>query len=866
MVIKIGFVLIAIFLAFGFSVFGPVFFSTYLSEHNAYGASFAIDPHAGSTGTFVHFTASGLGDCYGGPGGATCNFIYYDGDGNTGIKLAHYFVSGGMADTIFVIPCSSEPGSHTVFTTALADDGETHVTWTDNFVVTEPEASISPAAGPAGTEVSITGSGFPPSQQMGVTYDGQYFILPAAEADSSGNLDYQFIAPGGLGDHIIIIVTGCKGVSKTFTVTEGSLNEAPTANAGSDQVASPGGSVGLQGSGSDSDGTIESYAWSQTAGPSVTLSSTDVANPTFTAPNISADKNLSFQLVVTDDKGASSDPASVDVWVSSGNPVGTITEIVGNVELVHPDNSRTKLELNSPIHMGDVIETSESGGLHILFADNTEWAVSEGTRLTVDEYVFDPDNLHGISFFSMLQGMFVYISGQIGENDPDGVNYQSPGSAGGIRGTEFIWKIDPLTEIEEFHLILGKLAITPKLTDTTTEFNAPITIVFDKSGILYTLPLLQEDYDSLKAQILSPLTPLGITTPPAILVNTDPNGCISTNPNIGTASSAGGFPPVSISDDRPNQFQLGDTTVTWTATDSATPTHQTASATQTVTVLDNQNPTITAPPDMTVDQNVIGGWTGSIGTATSSDNCPGVSSPSNDAPAIFPPGTTTVTWTTTDGASRQSTATQHITVNVQPDNTALTLNRISNVAWGKSVIVTGTLKDSTTNKAIAGATVTFTGSGSSGLPATATTNSKGAFTASGLSPNSVGSWQVIAHYSGDSIHKPADSNTGSYSTSKHKAALTFSISPSSVPSGQTYGVLGNLADADAGGAPIGFATVTFTAKSPIVIPSTSTDSSGNYQVNNLIAPAKGKYSMHSSFAGNSLYNSVSSTSKTLTVT
>lgn len=94
-------------------------------------------------------------------------------------------------------------------------------------------------------------------------------------------------------------------------------NVAPTANAGSPQVTIlPGITVTLDGSGSaDSDGTIASYAWSQTGGTSVTLSSTSAQKPTFISPSVAAGDTLTFQLVVTDNQGATSTPATTTVTV-----------------------------------------------------------------------------------------------------------------------------------------------------------------------------------------------------------------------------------------------------------------------------------------------------------------------------------------------------------------------------------------------------------------------------------------------------------------------------------------------------------------------------------------------------------------------
>jgi hypothetical protein len=94
--------------------------------------------------------------------------------------------------------------------------------------------------------------------------------------------------------------------------------QPPTADAGSDQSVDEGDPVTLDGSGStDPDGTIASYAWTQTAGTSVTLSDAAAVNPTFTAPDVAADTVLTFQLTVADDDGLEAiDTCTVNVgWI-----------------------------------------------------------------------------------------------------------------------------------------------------------------------------------------------------------------------------------------------------------------------------------------------------------------------------------------------------------------------------------------------------------------------------------------------------------------------------------------------------------------------------------------------------------------------
>ncbi|WP_338814299.1 choice-of-anchor D domain-containing protein [Bernardetia sp. Wsw4-3y2] len=104
----------------------------------------------------------------------------------------------------------------------------------------------------------------------------------------------------------------------------------------------------------------------------------------------------------------------------------------------------------------------------------------------------------------------------------------------------------------------------------------------------------------------------------------------------------------------------GTTVVTWTFDDG---NGNTATADQNVILDDVTNPTITAPINVTVNTDT-GLCTASgvaLGTPTGSDNC-GTPTFTNDAPATFPIGNTTVTWTADDGNGNTQTATQTVTV------------------------------------------------------------------------------------------------------------------------------------------------------------------------------------------------------------
>ena len=141
--------------------------------------------------------------------------------------------------------------------------------------------------------------------------------LGATTADGSG--DYALTIEHLTQPYLTATAAdAAKGTSKFSGAYLVTVNLSPIADAGPDQAVAPGDVVTLDGSGStDPDGNLPlTYAWTQTGGPSVTLSNATASQPTFTAPASPA--TLSFDLVVHDALGAASTPDTVEIVVGGG--------------------------------------------------------------------------------------------------------------------------------------------------------------------------------------------------------------------------------------------------------------------------------------------------------------------------------------------------------------------------------------------------------------------------------------------------------------------------------------------------------------------------------------------------------------------
>jgi hypothetical protein len=145
----------------------------------------------------------------------------------------------------------------------------------------------------------------------------------------------------------------------------------------------------------------------------------------------------------------------------------------------------------------------------------------------------------------------------------------------------------------------------------------------------------------------------------------------------------------------------GSYTVHWTYSDGH---GNTSTQNQTVIVKDITAPTITAPGDVSVLANSTCTATNVVlGTPTTGDNCH-VASVTNNAPATFSLGSTTVTWIVKDDAGNTTTATQTVTVtNPAPIINTVTPSTISPVQLAQSV----TLNVAYTDNNVTNATITW---------------------------------------------------------------------------------------------------------------------------------------------------------------
>jgi len=114
----------------------------------------------------------------------------------------------------------------------------------------------------------------------------------------------------------------------------------------------------------------------------------------------------------------------------------------------------------------------------------------------------------------------------------------------------------------------------------------------------------------------------------------------------------------SVENDAPEVFPLGETIVTWTATDAS---GNFATFSQIISIIDSTAPELMTPANIIQEAEDMASNSVILGDAQSSDII-GVLAIENDAPEVFPFGETIVTWTATDTSGNSISSTQLVTI------------------------------------------------------------------------------------------------------------------------------------------------------------------------------------------------------------
>ena len=179
--------------------------------------------------------------------------------------------------------------------------------------------------------------------------------------------------------------------------------------------------------------------------------------------------------------------------------------IVGNIGLAIGNITNQKgevLKAGDKIYFGDIIKAEDQSKSQILLLDQTVITIGEKTTVTLDEFVYDPNNQEGKITANIIEGSVKILSGKISEKNTDNLIVKTPAGSIGTRGTEFQAIVDQDEEVSKV------LLIGPGQNNTLGLRPGAVEVFNDQGSVLLDTPFAFTEFAANQ-----------IPTPPVTITN-----------------------------------------------------------------------------------------------------------------------------------------------------------------------------------------------------------------------------------------------------------------------------------------------------------------------------------------------------------
>ncbi|MCC8963663.1 FecR domain-containing protein [Bradyrhizobium sp. Pear76] len=139
---------------------------------------------------------------------------------------------------------------------------------------------------------------------------------------------------------------------------------------------------------------------------------------------------------------AQTEPAQPAIQNSSAKSIGKVVMATGSVTIEHPSAAVVQAALSDQlpqakvgdlVYMGDVVQTGADGRVGINFTDGTSFNLSSNAKMTMTEFVYDPNGKSNSTLFKLANGTFTFVAGNVAKTGD--MKIDTPAATMGIRGT-----------------------------------------------------------------------------------------------------------------------------------------------------------------------------------------------------------------------------------------------------------------------------------------------------------------------------------------------------------------------------------------------------------------------------------------------
>jgi hypothetical protein len=121
--------------------------------------------------------------------------------------------------------------------------------------------------------------------------------------------------------------------------------------------------------------------------------------------------------------------------------VGEVKVVKGTAH-IERGAERIAVRAGMPVQQSDKVVTAADGTVGITFSDNSLLSIGPDSRFAIDHYVFDSTTHAGKFDSTLSKGTLAVVSGKMVKQSPESMKIRTPSSIMGVRGTEFVVKVD----------------------------------------------------------------------------------------------------------------------------------------------------------------------------------------------------------------------------------------------------------------------------------------------------------------------------------------------------------------------------------------------------------------------------------------
>jgi hypothetical protein len=127
--------------------------------------------------------------------------------------------------------------------------------------------------------------------------------------------------------------------------------------------------------------------------------------------------------------------------LAHANDVGQIKTARGTVH-VERDGQRIAAGPGMAVRASDTLVTGADGAVGVTFLDDTRVSAGPSTVLQIERYRFNSTTHDGHFDASLKTGSLAVVSGKMVKQTPGSMRVRTPSSIMGVRGTEFLVRVD----------------------------------------------------------------------------------------------------------------------------------------------------------------------------------------------------------------------------------------------------------------------------------------------------------------------------------------------------------------------------------------------------------------------------------------